>query len=334
MSTTVSAAIQLQVTKDGDTLGGVLLSKGFLNQQKDTNSGTLSPDYTNPDDQPVIYPRVTSALQGGAIAGIEKFTNVQWYFNSADVTDNPAFQKTEEGEEGSKVPALKIIDNPTDTVGSYEIRFEADVDNGVTKSHVTLNTKYSLSESSTAAYTVIIGTKNGGTVNRKQSEILTPYVRLGANEVAEGIFLKYYKLVNGKYVAFGSNATSRKNITVTHNDVNGIDLFKVDVHKDNADGPIICSDVQEVIDDSDPYQIVVAVNRFYPGSPQQTITPKVYYNNTDVTVSESWTINQIKLIFSDGTEMKSSTSGSISLTFDEVKDDAGTPYLYITAIKG
>lgn len=331
---TVSGVFQLTVTKDGDTLGGCLLVKGILDQQKNKDSGAFVPDYTQLDSRPEIFPRVTSAIKGGAVTGLTNFTNVKWYFNSEAIEDgNANFEFANEGEAGSEVPSLIIKGNPVDVDGAYEIRFEADVNNGSSKSKVIFVTKLTLSTVSTAAYTVVLKTKYGGIVNGEQSEVLTPYLRLGTNEVSSGVFYKYYKMVNGSWTAFGSNATSRGSITITNDDVNGIDLFKVDVHIGNADGAIICSDVQEVIDDSDPYQIVAAVNTFSFGSPQQTITPKVYKGENDVTASESWTITSIKLIFSDGSEQKSSTSGSIQISFDEVKDDAGVPYLYITASK-
>lgn len=330
---TVSGVFQLTVTKDGDTLGGCLLVKGILDQQKDKESGAYVPDYSVVDNRPEIFPRVTSAIKGGAITGTSNFEDVKWYYNNQAVVEGSHFEFSTEGEAGSEVPSLIIKDNPTGIEGAYEIRFEAIVNNGSSKSKVIFTIRYTLSVVSTSAYSVILKTKYGGIVNGEQSEVLTPYLRLGTNEVSSGVFYKYYKMVNGSWTAFGSNATSRGSITITNDDVNGVDLFKVDVHIGNADGAIICSDVQEVIDDSDPYQIVAPTNVFSYGSPQQTITPKVYKGDTDVTTSESWTITSIKLIFSDGTEKKSSTSGSIQISFDEVKDDAGVPYLYVTASK-
>lgn len=329
----VSGVFKLTVTKDGDTLGGCLLVDGILDQQKDTNSGTVTPDYTNPDNQPVIFPRVVSTILGGPIEGTANFTNVKWYFNSSEISNDDTYELGTRGEPGSEVPSLKIKKTPVDTAGSYSIRFEADVNNGSSLSKVIFVISYSLTESSNASYTVILYTKNGGIVSVGQNEVLTPYLRLGANVVSSGVFFKYYKMVNGSWQAFGDNGSSRQSITVTPSDVDGIDLFKVDVHIGNANGSIICSDAQEVIDDSDPYQIVAAVNEFKPGV-QQTVTPKVYKGETDVTTSEGWNVNLINLVFSDGTIKKTSSNGSISISYDEVKDDAGVPYLYIEAVKG
>lgn len=330
MANTISGVIAVQVLKDGDTISGQLLSTRTLSQLRDKNSGAFSPDYSAAEGYAIIFPEIQSAIKGGTIFGVDNITEVVWKFNGTDVSSmSDVFETTTQGEADTQVPALKMKGNPVDEVGSYKIDFEAKVNNGTSTAKINLFTTFTLEEIAGSGYSVTLEATNGGVVTQIANETLKPYVRLGATEVQSGVFFKYYKLVGETWQDFGSNATSRASVTVTPDDVNGEDLFKVAVHSGTADGAVLAEDTQSVIDRTDPYQILLVIPTLTKGM-SIVATPQV----TDgTTIQEGWTITLISLRKPDGTEIKQSTSGSLNINYEEVKDVDGEPFLYITAEK-
>lgn len=324
----VSGFIELEVTNDGDTIGGTLLVIGSLDQQKDPNTGAFTPDWSVAADQPVIYPNFTSALNGGVITGIDNFRNLNVWFIGTQVVKNGAVIRYPDiwtMTTYNNCPALKRTDNlDTNGDGAFALRWECEVYNGVNWVKVVRTTSASLTTLSSSTYSVRLMASNGGIVDNNTSPvtncILTPEVRLGSDKKTGGLFFKYFKMVNGAWVAFGSNTTSRASITVTPADVDGADAFMVEVYKGTATGDKIGSDVQSVIDNSDPFHVEMAQSRFSYGSAAQTLSPKIMQGTKDLT--STFTFTSLSLVNDAGEVLKAGnlTTKTIQVTFDDVKN--------------
>lgn len=325
----VSGFIGLEVTNDGDTIGGTLLVIGSLDQQKDPNTGAFTPDWAVVASQPIIYPNFTSALKGGVITGSNNFRNLNVWFNGSKVVANGVvltdYSNLWVMTTYNNSPALKRIKNitgPND--GTFELRWECEVYNGVNWVKVVRSTSSSLTTLSSSTYSVRLMADNGGIVDNNTSPvtncILTPEVRLGSDKKTSGLFFKYFKMVNGAWVAFGSNTTSRASIKITPSDVDGVDAFMVEVYKNTATGDKIGSDVQSVIDNSDPFHVEMAQGRFSYGSAAQTLSPKIMQGTKDLT--STFTFTSLSLVNDAGDVLKAGnlTTKTIQVTFDDVKN--------------
>lgn len=331
----VSASVALTFSKDGSTTSGGILVIGNPNQQVDKNTGVYEPDYTVAANQPIWYPNITNSVVGGVITGMSNFRNVNVFWNNIKIVSNgvvqsgyaPDWEYTTYGN----CPALKRKSNITLSDGSYELRFEFEVNIGTHWEKVVASNQASLTIISSVAYQVYLEPNNGGVVDANAASpncILTPRVTLGTAQITSGIYFKYYKLVNG---AWTGSTTGVPSLTISPANVDGIDTFKVDVHKTNASGAILCSDVQQVIDNSDPFRFEVPINDFLPHGPAQTISPKVMQGESDKTALFRFT--DIRLISSKGVLIKlgSTANKNITITYDDGKDDPGQPLLVIEA---
>lgn len=327
----VGAFIELEVTNDGDTIGGSLLAIGSLEQQKDKETGAFTPDYTVAAEQPVIYPNFTSALKGGVITGTANFRNVNVWSAGVQLVSNGVVTSAAAGSWSiatqNNRPAIKRISNLGKGVvandGTYDIRWECEVNNGANWIKKVASTNISLTTVSKAGYNIRLAASNGGMVDANTSPVtncvLKPDVRLGSEKITSGLFFKYFKMVDGVWTAFGSNTTSRASITVTPSDVDGEDAFMVEVYKGSATGNKLGSDVQSVIDNSDPFRVELVMDRFAYGSPAQTLAPKIMQGANDVT--STFTFKALNLVDNDGTILKAGdlSKKQIVVSFDDVK---------------
>lgn len=325
----VSGFIELEVTNDGDTIGGTLLVIGSLDQQRDPNTGAFTPDWSVAANQPVIYPNFTSALKGGVITGSDNFRNLNIWFNGNKIVENgvvtTAYSSVWTMTTYNSCPALKRLKNiESDNDGTFELRWECEVYNGANWVKVVRSTSVSLMTLSSSTYSVRLIASNGGIVDNNTTPVtecvLTPEVRLGGEKKTSGLFFKYFKMVDGAWVAFGSNTTSRASITVTPPDVDGVDAFMVEVYNGSATGDKIGSDVQSVIDNSDPFRVEMAQSRFSYGSAAQTLSPRIMQGTKDLT--STFTFTSLSLVNDAGEILKAGnlTTKSIQVTFDDVKN--------------
>lgn len=341
----VGAFIELEVVEDGDTIGGTLLAIGSLEQQRDKDTGAFTPDYTVAADQPIVYPNFTSALKGGVITGMDNFREVNIWFAGQKIVNNGVLTSGDDGwwlyTTQNNCPAIKRLKNmgagAAADDGVFELRFECEVYNGANWIKKVVSTNMTLTTVSKSGYNIRLSADNGGIVDANTSPvtkcILTPDVRLGGEKITSGLFFKYFKMVDGKWVAFGSNTTSRASVTVTADDVDGEDAFMVEVYKGSATGNKLGSDVQSVIDNSDPFRVEMAQDRFSYGSPVQNLAPKIMQGANDVT--SGFTFTSLQLIDNDGTVLKSAAAGSktISVSFDDVKGKI-RPGISLNATRG
>lgn len=330
----VSGVLQLTVTRDGDILTGVLLHTNSLEQQYDPDSGAYNPDWTSEANRPIIFPNITSALKGGVINGVNNFRNINIIYNGIQIVANGAVI---EGQTNywelvtyKDVPALKRKVN-IEQDGAFSLVFNATVNNGSHDSQISLSTSFSRTTVSRTTYIVYLEADNGGIVDINTSPItnciLTPRVMLGADTVTSGIYFEYFRLDNGEWKAFGeAGATS---ITITPDDVEGSDSFKVVVRKINALGAVLASDTRTVIDNSDAYQMTFenasggAVPVFAFNTPNQTISPKIKFGNNDVT--DQFDFTAIDLYSSNGEILKSGNIAdkNIVVSYDDIKEENG-----------
>lgn len=336
----VGAFIELEVVEDGDTIGGTLLAIGSLEQQRDKDTGAFTPDYTVAADQPIVYPNFTSALKGGVITGMDNFREVNIYLGSEIIIRNGSSVYLSQWEYTTQngCPAVKKKFNGLYTDNDTQpIRFECEVYNGANWIKKVVSTNMSVTTVSKSRYNIRLSADNGGIVDANTSPVtkcvLTPDVRWGSEKITSGLFFKYFKMVDGAWVAFGSNTTSRASVTVTADDVDGEDAFMVEVYKGSATGNKLGSDVQSVIDNSDPFRVEMAQERFSYGSPVQNLAPKIMQGANDVT--SGFTFTSLQLIDNDGTVLKSAAAGSktISVSFDDVKGKI-RPGISLNATRG
>lgn len=251
------------------------------------------------DTKPVMYFVCTSSR---VLEGIVTPTAINFEFNGTQLTFDPTtFLSTNTGLEGvfkRVFPAtgqpyygLQILKNiaPVSGYASASIRMEATVTYGTQSDVIQASFPISIQQSSGSAYNVHIeaGDAYNFVITKNNTSVkLKAVAYLGGSEVpASNLSYVWEKMGPSGWAAI---ANTSQEITVTADDIQTYGEYRVSVKTGTS---ILGSDIQSVMDASDPYDIDMCpvpkdktITEDESGNDKVVYTPKIVKRGTNVTV--------------------------------------------------
>lgn len=301
-SYSAQGSITIKRLRNGDTLFISFDNNGNpLYQGVDPVSGAVSPDWTNPDNQPMLTPKVTTA-RGAAIT----LSNHAWKYNGNDLVFNGEtdgdFAKDSTGkfEMNPSTGALKIIANLasktnyandtlsyscTATLGGLEYNLSKDAD-------------ITIQSSGASSYTgTIVATTEQITAAVPTATLRTD-LHLATTDYRannKDYHVKWYKQdLSHPWSA----KDGQKDITVGRDDVNGTTLFIAEFYESSSSTTPVCRAGIRIIDASDDFQIVYVItsaNKTVDDGKPVTVTGKIVNmrTNTEVTATGATWVTKV-----------------------------------------
>lgn len=268
MSTSSAVGQVIFSQKSGVYMPAIMCDKGDLYQEyngESSNPTNITPDFS------VLLPVLSYILTSSRVAeGLVVPNSMKWYFNDVELLFGSDKISTNNfsGETGhfefinyqagvQNYYALRIRKNLVKAAGAAPctIKGEATVAVGNTSDKIQsvygIPITYGVGNSKRV--TIIAGDNKYFTLTDKgMSCILKAIARVGADEISSGLTYKWYNLVNGLWSVL--NGQTGQTLTVSNDMVDTTGQFKVEVFQN---GSIIGSDVQTVMDVSDPFDIIL-----------------------------------------------------------------------------
>ena len=190
----VSGLISFTRILDGNIINSNLYSTKILIQRLKQGTDTPMPNWEDPDNQPVIYPRVLAQSTGKRVT----LHSHKWYHNGAEInsSDN-RFELINHDDGGVVVPALKIVKNlaAVDNLDTDVISFEAKTSISGVEYEVKATIDIRLEEMVGEPYDGFIEATEGGVVDDNTPEVVaTAVLHKGGAEVSEGVTYKWYRV--------------------------------------------------------------------------------------------------------------------------------------------
>ena len=295
-----------------------------------------APDNIAPDFvamQPVLSLIIVSSL---ASQGVVVPSAVKWYFNDMAITfgDNKLSTNSFNGETGhfENIPyqsgkqnyfALKIKKNLVKASGGAACNIKAEatvsVGNSSTKIQVIYSIPITVGVGNSKRVTIMSGDNRFFTLTDKgQSCILKAIAWLGSDQLNTGLTYKWYSLEAGKWQIIGGQTA--QTLSVNNDMVDTTGQFMCEVYQDNV---LIGSDVQTVVDASDPLDIIPN-----PVPEDETIDEgsggTVVYTPVLVKRGSTAKFKEVKFLFtatdSAGNVLNTSTSSTPAASFTVTED--------------
>lgn len=290
-----SASREIKYIRKGLTYTSYIsCDKGDLWQEYtgdgDGDLGSISPDWTNEDNQPTLEFVVMSSKSSSGTVDIAE-NEISWYLDDVELSfgDNG---KDTTGYFYKKDNTLKIIGNLAKMTGgiSCNIRASAgiNVDGYADTVQATAAVSIKKTSGTTTKVTIIAGDSNNFKITSNDGSCLLTLTifKNGAlvDDIKSGAYtFQWYKLEGGSWVAVSGTAGTGYSFQVKASDVDTYADFKVEVM--NANKVVIGSDIAGVWDISDGYYILPCANptdeTIIAGSGGSvTYTPKLYSKNS------------------------------------------------------
>jgi len=260
---TVKGSATITFVKQGDTINTSLRSTMPLEQYLKKGTAVVTPDWTQPANQPTIYPVVRSSLTDSRIspeAGSEVWkyngTVIPFSGNLSTVMGSIAagtFKKESKKVDGDTlVPTLTICKNlaSAGNINADVIEFSAIVDTGF-RSAVSASIDIRIEEVEGDPYIGYISVNDGGVIDSNTASLtLTASLTRGGQDVSTGVTYKWYKANGNTWTNI--NKTT-KAITITATDIDTQELYKCEFF---ISGSTVGSATIPVYDESDPLVVV------------------------------------------------------------------------------
>lgn len=263
MTTTASATRTIKFINKGGTYTAIIMSpSGDLIQEYDgdtTNLGTVSPDFS------VLKPALYFVCTSSRVAeGIATPTSINFYFNGALIewsgnqstgTHEGLFEKISPSD-GQPYYGIRIVQNivRASNFASATIKMDAAIGfaNSVTTDRIQASYTIPIQKASATSYrvTIVAGDdKNFVITEKKGTCILKAMVYQGSTEITENVTYKWQTMKStGWEDIMGETAQT---LTVQADNVWTYTEFRVVVTIGSSE----LSDIQGVLDATDPYEI-------------------------------------------------------------------------------
>lgn len=280
MSEKATASRKIHFTSKGGGYSAIWMgSRGDLYQEFETVSGGATKYYPDFSASPITMNlTVTSARTNGVItpANVTYFANgVQLTFNTSRACTNAGlgsvFALDADGN-------LKIIGNlgTVNSNGNFLLAAEVSVSATSGSDVIHVSAPVTLSPYNGGDYArVTIFSPDGKnfTISEKGGSCkLEALTTKGGTEVTSGLTYEWYKVQNGSFVSLG---VTTKTLTVEEKSVDTYGMYKV-VVKEN--GVELGHDIQQVLDASDPYDILIS-SKIFTGTGNEVTTNDLELND-------------------------------------------------------
>ncbi len=340
--TLASKPVTIKFSPKAGTYTAIMQSpSGDLYQEYEgTNDvvGAIFPDFTQTQPTIVFIPASSRVAEGIAIP-----TACDFYFNDVLLTFNASGVSTNtfNGETGHfrKLPyaagtqpywGVKILKNLVVASGKALciIKGRATCVYGVHTDTIEATYPIPVRKSTGSPYRVTIGAGDNKyfTITEKGGScILTALASQKGAELTGTLTYKWFKLQAGSWVELSGKTA--KNLTVTDSMVDTFTKFKVEVY---LSGTLIGSDVQDVMDATDPYDILVScsIDEIVNPGDQMVITPILVERGSQIKAMDmTWNFT---LIDSVGIVLATaSNAATFTATYDQAAQAGGDLGLYI-----
>lgn len=334
----VSAFDSITLVQDGDQIAAALFPTKPLKQYVKLGTDYVYPNWTDKEEQPVIYPRIQSqntGLRMEVISGTEKWfhNDKEIKFDSTGLSEDKRFKKKMFQDGVVQVPSLRIVGNlasPGNT-SPDKLDFIGEVKVGMNKVAVTPSISIGLEEVAGDPYDSFIATTNGGVIdNVTDSVVCTAYLRKGGNKVTEGVTYKWYKDTSNGYVEINADSDKANTKTIKADDISTTLVLKVD---SIIGGEIVSTTSIQLYDETDP----LIINR-RPTGPLQltnggsvTFKPVVMRRDKEIAIP-GYTFKYL-LYNIESTLMETRSGDTCTITSGDVMACKGNVRLHTHAIK-
>lgn len=278
MSEKASASRRIHFTSKGGGYSAIWMgSRGDLYQEYDS-AGSTTKYYPDFSTNPIIMTlTVTSVRTNGVVTP----SSVTYYANGTKLTFS-GLTCTNTGWSGvfalTASGDLKIIGNlGAVMIGNFLLQADVSVSaaGGADVIHVSAPVVMSPYNGADYARVTILSPdgKNFTIAEKGGSCQLKALTTKGGAEVSTGLSYEWYKVVNGVFTLI-SGATSQT-LTVQEKDVDTYGMYKVIVKENGVE---LGHDVQQILDASDPYDILIS-SKIYTGSGSAVTTNDLELND-------------------------------------------------------
>lgn len=251
------------VSKSGTYTAMILCPDGDLIQEyKENADGTIdvSPSFES-DSQPLLNFVLTSsrAAETPKIGSMTYWVNDEMLTFDSDGkntnTNFPGYFKQYAADASHSYYGLQILKNLVEKFGkaAVTIRMQAAVSYGTQSDTIQASYAVAIRPATTDGYRVVIkaGDDNSFVIKAKGGScVLKATTWQGNNELTQGLSYKWYKSVAGDWKLIGG--ATNQTYTVNEDDVYSYAEFMVEVYQGSNK---LSTDVQGVLDASDPYEI-------------------------------------------------------------------------------
>ncbi len=280
-------SITIKRLRTGDTLFITFNSNGIpLYQGVDTKTGTVTPDWTQAANQPIVTPNVTSA-RGMTVSTsnhVWKYNGVQLLFNGASSGGYTA-DSTGKFAMNPSNGALKIIGNLASTTNyaNDTIEYSCQATLAGVEYNLSKSTDIVIQSTGATSYMGIITATTEQLTGAVTSTTLSAQLKLAGADV--GSYVKWYK---GNLNTPWTAKNGQNNITVTRSDVDGTILFIVEFYLAQTDAQPVYRAGIRIIDAADAFQIVYSItsaNKTVDDNKPVTVTGQLVNMRTNSVVT-------------------------------------------------
>ena len=257
MATKVTAGVQVNYLRNGDSLNTSLLSTGALYQIYKKGTNEFSPNWATIADaqRPIIFPRVYSTMQAQEVS----VNNIVWKYNNAIMTFDGSGKATAPSIAVNKLQkvtyqgkeALKMIgnvasetNNDSDTIG-----FTGTVTASGQTVQVSAETTLLIEEASANLYRLFLIMVDDVIDGDETSVTMTAEVYNIGSKVTTGVQYEFLKLDGTVLRAKGSSASFAVTRAM-------IDSELMVVCKAYIGNVVVAQEQKQVWDSTDPYTII------------------------------------------------------------------------------
>ncbi len=285
-------SITIRRLRNGDTLFISFDNNGKpLYQGVDTTSGNVSPDWTNPENQPMLTPKVTSA-RGASLT----LSNHTWKYNGNTLVFNGAedgdfiIDSTGKFEMNPTNGALKIIANLASTTNyaSDTLSYSCTATLQGVEYNLSKDADITIQASGASSYTGTITATTEQITAAVTSTTLRTDLHLATTDYrASGLdyYVKWYKQdLDHQW----TDKAGQKDITVTRDDVDGTTLFIAEFYENSSSATPVCRAAIRIIDASDDFQIIYTItstNKTVDTGKPVTVTGRIVNMRTNSQVT-------------------------------------------------
>lgn len=293
MSTASTSRTIKFISKAGTYTALIMSPSGDLYQDYEGTTDDVTaiiPDYATL--KPILYFVCTSSRVAEGVATPD---SIAYYFNGTQITfDGDTSTGTFAGYFKKITPSgdqlyygLQILNNIVALSGFAPavIKMVASISYGTQSDSIQASYTIPIQQATGSSYRIVIGagdTKNFVITEKNGSCILRAYAYQSGNALSQNLTYAWEKMGSSGWVVI-AGATSR-DLTVSANDINTYGEYRVHISRNGSE---IGSDVQSVIDASDPYDIDPhpnpadeAISEDITGNDSVTYTPVVVKRGT------------------------------------------------------
>ena len=252
-------SITIKRLRNGDTLFISFDNNGKpLYQGVDTTSGQPTPDWTNPDNQPMLTPKVTAA-RGGTVS----LAGHTWKYNGNTLVFNGeesgsfVMDSTGKFAMNPSTGALKIIANLASKTNyaNDTLSYSCTATHDGLEYNLTKDVDITIQSTGASSYTGFITATTEQITAAVTTTTLNTQLMLAGTPL-NSYYIKWYKQ---DLEHLWSEKNGQKSITVGRDDVDGTTLFIAEFYAQQSDAQPVCRAGLRIIDASDDFQIVYAI---------------------------------------------------------------------------